>query len=139
LRIIVVGCGTAGSRFAVTLARDGHEVTVVDRNPDAFARLGSEFPGATLTGVAIDEDVLREAGAEQADALAALTGSDSTNLVVGQLALRRFRIPRVLVRVREPEKEEVFGAAGLSIFCPTKLLVQEWARYLGVGGKQPCT
>lgn len=103
MKIIVVGCGTAGSRLAVTLARACHHVIVVDRNPDAFARPGSEFSGITLTGVAIDEDVLREAGAEQADALAALTGSDSTNLVVGQLALRRFKIPRVLVRVREPE------------------------------------
>lgn len=118
MRLVVVGCGSMGSHLALALARGGHLVSVIDSDPSARARLGSGFGGKFVPGVAIDLDVLSEAGVEAADSLAAVTGSDETNLAVAMLARKRFRVPKVIARVFEPGKMTGYRAAGIHVVCP---------------------
>lgn len=121
MHIVIVGCGRVGSRLATSLAVHGHDVVVVDRRPEAFANLGAAFNGSTVTGVGIDEDVLRQAGIEQADAFAAVTSEDAVNVVAAQVAREVFGVPRVVARVNDPASEENFREFGIATFSPTDL------------------
>ena len=94
MRVIIVGCGRVGAGLAESLARDGNEVTILDINSEAFNRLESDFPGQALRGDGTDEDVLRRAGAEGADAFFALTEGDNRNILTAQLAAENLKIPR---------------------------------------------
>lgn len=140
--VIIVGCGSVGAALANTLAGEGHDVVVVDRNSDAFERLGSGFNGMTVVGTGIDEDVLRKAGIEHADALAAVTSNDSTNIMVAQIAQELFHVPRVVARVFDPDKEFAYHELGLDTVSPTvigvaqirnAILANGWVRKLTVG------
>jgi len=113
MKIIVIGCGKLGAGLAESLSRRGFDVTVVDREPAAFERLGASFRGETVTGGGIDRDVLLKAGIERADGLAAVTSSDEVNVVAARLARRLFRVPRVVARLYEPGKAEVYRRLGL--------------------------
>lgn len=118
---IVVGCGRVGARVATSLSADGHDVAVVDQDPDAFQNLGVAFNGLTVAGTGIDADILRKAGVEKADSLAAATSNDSVNLMVAQLAKEVFGVPRVASRINEPDREDIFREFGLATVCPTNL------------------
>ncbi|MEX0975251.1 MAG: TrkA family potassium uptake protein [Bacillota bacterium] len=118
MKLVVVGCGSMGSHLALALARGGHLVSVIDSDPSARARLGSSFGGKFISGVAIDLGILAEAGIDAADGLAAVTGSDETNLAVAMLARKRFRVPKVIARVFEPGKMVGYRAAGIHVVCP---------------------
>jgi trk system potassium uptake protein TrkA len=107
-RVLVVGCGRLGAHLACRLAADGHDVRVIDEDPASFDRLASDFPGRLVRGTGFDEDVLREAGADECDMVAAMTNRDATNYMVVEAVRRLFHVERVVVRVNDPEFDRVF-------------------------------
>ena len=113
MKVIIIGCGRLGAGLAEALSQRGFGVTVVDRDPAAFERLGGSFRGETLTGNGFDRDVLLKAGIERADGVAAVTASDEVNVVAARLARQVFRVPRVVARLYEPRKAEVYRRLGL--------------------------
>lgn len=119
MRIVIVGCGRVGSTLARMLDAEGHEVTIIDQNADQFRRLGPDFRGTALIGNAIDEDTLRRAGIENADAFAATTNGDNTNIMTAQMAKHLFHVPRVIARLYDPIREETYRLLGLETFSPT--------------------
>lgn len=118
MRIIIIGCGRMGSGIAHALQMRGHVVTVVDRDPASFDRLGPGFRGKTVVGVGFDRNALVDAGIERADALAAVMPSDEANVVAARLATEFFRVPRVVVRLYDPKKAEVYSRLGLLTISP---------------------
>lgn len=123
--IIIAGCRKVGSNLATELSQDNHDVVVIDSNPDHLAALGSGFNGVTIVGMPIDEDVLRSAGVEQADALAAVTDDDNMNIMVSQVAKELFHVPTVVTRLYDPQRELIMGGMGLTTVCPTTLAVKQ--------------
>ena len=119
MRYLIVGCGRVGSTLAKRLAREGHEVTVVDENSAAFRRVGRDFPGKLVLGTGIDVDVLRRAGAETADGFAAVTQGDNRNIMAALIAQQHFKIPRVVARIYDPERSSMYRDFGISTVCPT--------------------
>lgn len=117
MRIIIVGCGRAGAELALRMYRRGHEVTIVDQAASAFSNLHPDFRGRTIQGDVLAEQLLRAAGIEGADGLAAVTNSDSVNAVVAHAARQLFKVPRVAVRSYAPSREsihETFGHEAVS-------------------------
>lgn|GEM_PF-237417 len=131
--VIVAGCGALGAELALRLSEDGDDVVVVDRDRNAFERLGPAFDGLTVEGIPIDADVLRQAGGERADALAAVTDSDQVNLMVGQLAARILNIPRVVVQVSDPQLEDTYRKLGVTTIRPGRSTVAQVRSLLGSG------
>lgn len=121
--IIIIGCGKVGSSFAEVLAAEGHDVVIVDNDNNSFRSLSPDFSGVTITGVPIDQDVLKKAGIETADALAAVTPDDNVNIMVCQVAKEIFKVPRVVARIYNPAREHVFHEFGLKTICPTNITV----------------
>lgn len=128
--IIIAGCRKVGSNLAIVLSQANHDVVVVDSDPENFNLLGSGFNGLTITGMPIDEDVLRIAGIEKADALAAVSNDDNMNVMISQIASNLFHVPRVITRVYDPERETVFNKLGLHTICPTTLAVEKIKDFL---------
>lgn len=122
MNIVILGCGRVGSILATELSVSGHKVTVVDQNRDAFRRLASQYTGQTLMGNGTDEDVLRRANIETADAFIALTQGDNTNIMASQLARTRFHVRKVLCRVYDPIRAQVFRELGIHTVPTAKLL-----------------
>jgi trk system potassium uptake protein TrkA len=120
MRAIVVGCGRVGSTVAQRLAEEGWDVTAVDESETALGRLGERWRGGFVRGHGMDLDVLREAGIEKADAVVVSTNGDNTNLVIAQVAQRRFEVPCVVVRVLDPARADFYASRGLDTVCPTK-------------------
>ena len=123
MQIIVIGCGKVGSSLAEILSADGHDIVIVDSDRNAFKLLGPDFGGITVTGVPIDQDVLKLAGIETCDALTAVTPDDNINIMACQVAREIFKVPRVIARIYNPERENVFHEFGLETICPTKMTV----------------
>jgi len=119
MRVIIVGCGRLGAYVAKSLLDQGHDVTVVDRNSDAFKRLGPDFAGNVVLGTGIDEDILRRAGIEEADALVAVTNGDNTNIMAAQVAREVFGLKRVICRIYDPLRQQIYHDLGLEVICPT--------------------
>lgn len=118
--VIIAGCGRVGSGMARQLSADGHDVVVIDEHPGAFRLLGESFSGQRLVGAAIDWDVLVEAGIEGADALAAVTDGDNTNIVCALIAARSFEVPCAVARVYDPLRARAFAKLGIRTVCPTE-------------------
>ncbi len=123
--IIIAGCRKVGSNLAKMLSMENHDVVVIDQNAESFKSLGSGFNGITITGMPIDEDILRQAGAEHADALAAVTSDDNMNVMITQVARSIFNVPKVITRVYDPERDHVFRQMGIDTLCPTMLAVEQ--------------
>jgi trk system potassium uptake protein TrkA len=123
MKAVVVGCGRVGSRVARQLDRSGWDVTVVDGKDDALHRLGEHWGGGFIVGHGMDLDVLEEAGIEGADAVVVATNGDNTNLVIGQVAQKRFDIPCVVVRILDPARAEFYATRGLRTICPTSTAI----------------
>ncbi len=122
MKILILGCGRVGSTLAGLLSEDGHEVTVLDRDPEAFRRLPKGFTGRKVLGIGIDEDILRKAGVTEADCFIAVTNGDNTNLMATQIARRHFNIKRTITRVYDPIRAEVYEEEfGLETLCPTTI------------------
>ena len=121
--IIVIGCGKVGSKFATVLSQEGHDVVIVDDDHGHFDLLDDDFSGIRIEGVPIDQDVLKQAGIERADALAAMTPDDNINIMVGQIAKEIYKVPKVVSRIFNPSREKVFQQFGLETICPTSITV----------------
>jgi trk system potassium uptake protein TrkA len=124
VKAIVIGCGRVGSNIARELHSVGWEVTAVDEREDALARLGENWPGRFVVGHGMDVDVLREAGIEDADAVVVSTDGDNTNLVIGQVAQKRFANQCVVVRVLDPARAAFYEERGLRTVCPTSTAIE---------------
>jgi trk system potassium uptake protein TrkA len=114
-----------GSLLASMLTAEGCDVAVIDRDSEAFELLGSGFNGLTVQGTGIDTDILTQAGADRADALAAITNDDSVNLMVAQLARDVFKIPNVVARNNDPSKELVFSDLNVRSISPKQLAARQ--------------
>ena len=135
MRVIILGCSRTGATLALGLAEQGHNVTVIDFDSRSFARLGLGFPGDTVLGTGIDEDVLRRAGIEQADAFIALTNGDNTNIMASQVAKEVFHVAQVICRIYDPGRETFYrDVIGLTTISPTRLGVDAIRRLMGVEG-----
>jgi trk system potassium uptake protein TrkA len=130
MRMIIIGCGRMGAGLAQALAQRGHTVTVVDNDPAAFEVLGPAFNGKTVAGVGFDRDVLLQAGIERADGLAAVTASDEANVVAARLARLVFRVPRVVARLYDPRKAEIYRRLGILTISTTTWGIQRIAQLL---------
>jgi trk system potassium uptake protein TrkA len=133
--IVIVGAGRVGSAVAKRSLEAGHEVSVLDSDPLSHERLDKdqsttwEDAGGRFTvGAALEVDGLIEAGIEHADVFMAATRGDNTNLVIGQLAQRRFGVPRVVVRVADPARAQWYGEQGLETICPTQKAIDQAER-----------
>lgn len=113
MNIIVVGCGRVGAQLANRLSHKGYQVSVVDVAPSAFENLGPDFRGRTLEGDVLTQDLLRRAGIEQADGLAAVTNSDTLNVVVGRIARALYNVPTVVCRNYEPRYRSLYETFNL--------------------------
>jgi len=123
MKALVIGCGRVGATIALNLHKEGWEVVVVDENEDALSRLGDSWRGAFVVGHGMDTDLLREAGIEDADAVVAATDGDNTNIVIGQVAQKRFDISCVVVRLLDPARAEFYAARGMRTVCPTSVAI----------------
>jgi trk system potassium uptake protein TrkA len=145
LKVVIVGCGRVGAGLAERMAREGHEVTVVDVSSAAFGRLEPDFPGQALRGDGTDEDVLRRAGTDGADIFFALTEGDNRNVLAAQLANETFGVERVVAKVNDPVRAEAYTMLGLATICRTRMLIDALARHAGLAadpgaaGVQPAT
>jgi trk system potassium uptake protein TrkA len=119
VKAIVIGCGRVGSAVAKQLDSEGWDVNAVDEREEALTRLGENWAGGFTVGHGMDVEVLRRAGIEEADAVVVATDGDNTNLVVGQVAQKRFGIECVVVRVLDPARAGVYATRGLRTLCPT--------------------
>ena len=94
MHVIIVGCGRVGSQLAQILSTEGHNVVIIDKKAESFKRLGTDFNGIAITGIGFDPDILKRAGIERADALAAVTNGDNSNIMVSQIAKKIYNVPR---------------------------------------------
>ena len=133
--VLVVGAGRVGSAVATSALRAGHTVSVLDEDPLSHERLdvelgqGWEEAGGRFTiGTALEMDALVEAGIEEAEVFIASTNGDNTNLVVSQIAQRRFEVPRVIARILDPRRAAWYQEQGLQTICPTQIAIEQLER-----------
>ncbi len=119
MKILIIGCGRVGAGLAKTLVGRGHSVTVVDKNPLAFEMLGDKFKGQAILGIGFDREVLRKAGIERADGVAAVASSDEANVVVSRIARDIFHVPRVVARLYDVRQAEIYKRLGIQTIAPT--------------------
>jgi trk system potassium uptake protein TrkA len=129
--IVIVGCGRVGSSLARTMLRDGHEVSCLDEDSEAHARLeiGLDKPwedmgGQFTVGAALEGEALTAAGIEKADVFVASTNGDNTNIVIAQIAKRRFNVPTVIARILDPLRAEWYERQGVHTICPTRIAIE---------------
>jgi trk system potassium uptake protein TrkA len=123
MKLLIVGCGRVGSAIASRMAADGHDVSVIDDDPEALARLPEDWPGRFVQGHALDLEVLIDAGIETADACVVATDGDNTNIIIGQVAQKRFDVRCVVVRVLDPARAQFYQERGLETVCPTSVAI----------------
>lgn len=119
--VVILGCGRVGSTLARQMSREGHKVTVIDLTSDAFRRLGTKFEGQRIVGTGLDQDTLRKASIDRADAFIAVTQGDNTNIMAAQLAREVFLVPRVIARIYDPIRAQAYREMGIITFCTTTL------------------
>jgi trk system potassium uptake protein len=124
VKALVIGCGRVGSSVALELNRQGWDVTAIDEKEDVLQRLGENWSGGFVVGHGMDMAVLREAGIEEADAVVVATDGDNTNLVIGQVATKRFNIETTVVRVLDPARAALYEDLGLWTVCPTQTAIK---------------
>jgi len=124
MKVVIMGCGRVGAQLATLLDSEGHSVTVVDIDAYSFRRLPPDFNGTALLGNGIDEAILKKAGIEEADIFVALTQGDNRNVMAAQIAKHIFNIPRVVCRIYDPLRQELYSTLGLEAFSPTTIFAQ---------------
>ena len=122
MNIMIVGCGGVGSQLALLLSQEGHNVTIIDKNADSFKRLGGTFNGVTAAGNGFDEKLLTELKIDKQDAFVSVTSGDNTNLMASQIAKKIFKVPRVIARVYDPRRADIYRKLGLDIISGTVLV-----------------
>jgi trk/ktr system potassium uptake protein len=123
VKAIVIGGGRVGSAIALQLHEEGWDVNVVDEREEALTRLGTDWAGGFFVGHGMDTDVLHAAGIEEADAVVVATDGDNTNIVIGQVAQKRYGIGCVVVRVLDPARADFYAQRGLRTVCPTQTAI----------------
>ncbi len=121
MNVIIMGCGRVGARLAGMLDFKGHKVVLIDIDPYSFRRIPADFGGEALVGSGIDHEALKKAGIEKADVFVAVTQGDNRNVMAAQIAKHVFGVPRVLCRIYDPIREEMYRELGLDTISPTKL------------------
>ena len=124
MKVVIMGCGRVGARLAELLDADGHEVTILDTDAYSFRRLVPTFGGTALLGNGIDEEALIKAGIEKADAFITLTQGDNRNVMAAQIAKHIFNVPRVISRIYDPLRQELYDTLGIEAFSPTTIFAQ---------------
>jgi len=119
MKVIIMGCGRVGEQLARLLVDEGHQVAVIDYDERALARLGPNFKGQKINGVGFDQEVLKKAGIEQADAFAATSSSDNANIVAARIAHNIFHVPRVVARLFDPQRAEIYRRLGMLTISST--------------------
>jgi trk system potassium uptake protein TrkA len=119
--VIIVGCGSVGAKLAELLSEEGHNVVIIDQFARSFGKLGVAFNGVTVVGNGYEVNVLKEAGIERADCLAAVSNSDNANIMAAQVARQIFNVPRTIARVYEPRRAQIYLELGLEIISGTVL------------------
>jgi len=121
MKYVIVGCGRVGSTLAKLLTAESHDVVVVDESPAAFKRLGNHFSGRVEVGTGIDYDVLRRAGADEADGFIAVTDGDNRNVMAALIAQRMFGIKKIVARIYDPPRGQLYRELGIETVCPTTI------------------
>jgi trk system potassium uptake protein TrkA len=124
MKVIIMGCGRTGSQLAAMLDVDGHQVTILDIDDYSFRRLPADFSGAAIVGDGTDNESLKKAGIQEADAFIALTQGDNRNIMAAQMAKHIYKVPKVLLRVYDPLRRELYNDLGISAFSPTIIFSQ---------------
>lgn len=121
MRVVIMGCGRVGAGLAQQMQSEGHQVTVLDTDAFSFRRLPPEFTGRRLLGSGTDDRMLQEAGIEDADVFVALASGDNRNILAAQKARAIYGVERVVTRVKDPLRAELFSRLGLNTYSPTKV------------------
>ncbi len=121
MKIVIMGCGRVGARLASLMDKDGHSVSVLDWDSYSFRRLPGDFGGQALVGNGLDEDALRKAGIEGADAFVAVTQGDNRNIMSAQIAKHIFNVPKVVCRIYDPLRRDLYEILGLEAISPTSI------------------
>jgi trk system potassium uptake protein TrkA len=124
VKIIIMGCGRVGAQLASLLDAEGHQVTVLDIDAHSFRRLPPSFGGTALVGDGTDEEMLRKAGITEADAFVAVTQGDNRNVMGAQIAKNIFNVQKVICRIYDPLRKDVYEALGLEAVSPTTVFAQ---------------
>ena len=129
--VLIVGCGRVGSAIAKRMVKEGHEVSVLDESEEAHALLDHDLEqswedsgGRFTVGTALEVEALYEAGIERADVVVCSTDGDNTNIVVAQIAQKRFQVPKVVVRVLDPYRADWYKQQGIQTVCPTQVAIE---------------
>ena len=132
-----MGCGRVGSTLAHNLEDRNHTVSIIDSNPDAFRRLGPSFNGTKVTGIGFDQGVLERAGVEKADAFAAVSSGDNSNIIAARVARETFGIQQVVARIYDPGRAEVYQRLGITTVATVKWTADQVLRRLLPAGAEP--
>jgi len=124
MKIVIMGCGRVGAQLASLLDAEGHQITVLDIDAHSFRRLPPSFGGTALVGDGTDEEMLRKAGIAEADAFIAVTQGDNRNVMAAQIAKHIFNVRKVLCRIYDPLRKDVYEALGLEAVSPTTVFAQ---------------
>ena len=137
MHIVIMGCGRVGSTLAHILEDRGNSVAVIDQNPEAFRKLRSSFKGSRVTGMGFDRDVLIQAGIEEADAFAAVSSGDNSNIISARVARESFAIARVAARIYDPRRAEVYQRLGIPTVATVRWTADQILRKLLPEGAEP--
>lgn len=124
MKVVIMGCGRVGAKLAELLDADGHTVTILDTEAYSFRKLPPTFRGTALIGNGIDQEALKRAGIEAADVFVALTQGDNRNVMGAQIAKHIFNVPRVVCRIYDPLRQEMYGTLGLETLSPTTIFAR---------------
>jgi trk system potassium uptake protein TrkA len=130
VHVVIMGCGRVGSTLAYSLESRGHSVAVIDSDADAFRRLGSDFSGITVTGMGFDREVLVAAGIDRADAFAAVSSGDNTNIISARVARETFGVKRVVARIYDAKRAEVYERLGIPTVATVRWTADRMMRHL---------
>jgi trk system potassium uptake protein TrkA len=137
VHIVILGCGRVGSTLAHILEDRGNSVSIIDRDPDAFRRLRSTFKGDRVTGIGFDRTVLTQAGIERADAFAAVSSGDNSNIIAARVARETFGVQRVAARIYDPRRAEVYERLGIPTVATVRWTADQMLRKLLPEGGEP--
>ncbi|HEY2834765.1 MAG TPA: TrkA family potassium uptake protein [Sporichthyaceae bacterium] len=137
MHIVIMGCGRVGSRLALVLQDKGHRVAVVDQSADAFRRLGASFTGITVQGIGFERETLLKAGIETADAFAAVSSGDNSNIISARIARETFGIAHVIARIYDPARAEVYERLGIPTVATVSWTTDQIMRRLLPAGSEP--
>ncbi|WP_439032760.1 potassium channel family protein [Gordonia terrae] len=131
MQVVIMGCGRVGSSLAMAMQKRGHDVAIIDRDPSAFVRLSPNFAGRTITGVGFDREILEKAGIEHADAFAAVSSGDNSNIISARVARETFDVERVVARIYDAKRAEVYERLGIPTVATVPWTTERFVSALG--------